>query len=617
MSDDLLVHYNRELLSIRRAAAAFAAEHPRIAGRLRLSEDAVEDPHVGRLIEAFAYLTARVRQKLDDDFPELTDALLGVLYPHYLQPIPSLAILQMELQADQGATHIVPRHTMLDTEPVDGERCRFRTAFEVALHPVAVRSAVLAGRPVAAPEVAAEGAVGAAGCLRLTLETTAPDGEFADIAPQRLRFFLRGQPQLVYPLYELLLNDAVAVAFAAGANDPAPAVLTAAEALAPAGFGAEEGLLPYPPGAHMGLRILSEYFAFPEKFLFVDLLLPPAAALAGKGRSLDVFVYLQRGQPALERSITGAAFALGCTPVANLFPQIAEPIAVDPRVGEWRVVPDSRRPRALEVHTVSRVTAIDGDGRRRPLTALYGTEHGLGADAAPGGGTEDTAPVWWMAQRRGVAEGNAGSEVFLSLSDPALSSASVPERVLQVDTLCLNRNLPERLPFGGGHPHLQTVEPVPAVGALRLLTAPTATLRPGFGDGARWRLISHLVLNHLSLVSDGGAAALKEMLLLYDFRASAETQALIEGILSVSSAFGTARVKDRGNVAFCRGLDITVTFDEAHFSGNGVYLMASVLERFLGLYASVNSFSRLTAKVRGRSGVLRTWPARAGDRILL
>src|SRR5262245_36173306 len=150
MSDDLLAHYNRELLSIRRAAAAFASENPRIAGRLRLSEDAIEDPHVGRLIEAFAYLTARVRQKLDDDFPELTNAMLGILYPHFDKPVPSMSILQMEPKSELQEAYRVPAGTLIDTEAVDGDKCRFRTAFDVTLHPLTVRSATLTGRPITA-----------------------------------------------------------------------------------------------------------------------------------------------------------------------------------------------------------------------------------------------------------------------------------------------------------------------------------------------------------------------------------------------------------------------------------------------------------------------------------
>lgn len=612
MSDNLLVHYNRELSSIRHAAAAFAAENPRIAGRLRLSEDAIEDPHVGRLIEAFAYLTARVRQKIDDDFPELTDALLGILYPHFDKPIPSMSILQMEPKPDLAEAYPVPAGTLVDTEAVDGEACRFRTVFDVTLNPVAVRSATLTGRPIRAPETPR--ALNAAACLRLTLETTQPEGAFAAGAPERLRFFLRGQPQLVYPLYELLLNDAIAVAFAEGAGDPAPIVMDAS-ALQPAGFAENEGMLPYPQRSHVGFRILTEYFALPEKFLFVDLEFPARDALASKaGRTLDVFIYLKRPFPNLERLLNEGAFALGCTPVVNLFPQTAEPIALDQRVTEHRIVPDSRHPRGFEVYSIESVRAVDSTGAQRELQPFYSVTHSVGAPEARFAETHD---AWWLAHRRESEPENPGSETFISMVDPDFRPDLPSGEVLIVETLCLNRNLPERLPFGGGQPRLRPVEPVPMVEGMRLLTAPTPTIRQRNGQGSRWKLISQLSLNHLSLVSDGGLDVLKEILLLYDFRDSAETRTLLDGMISLSSGIGTARVKSRGFTAFCRGVDVTISFDESNFSGNGVFLMATVLERFLGLYASVNSFSRLTALVKGRSGVLKTWPARAGDRTLL
>jgi type VI secretion system protein ImpG len=611
MSDELLVHYNRELLNIRRAAAAFAAENPRIAARLRLSEDAIEDPHVGRLIEAFAYLTARVRQKLDDDFPELTNALLGVLYPHFDKPIPSMSIVQFSPAPDMTEPHVVAAGTLIDTEVVEGDRCRFSTTSQVTLHSLSVRLAALSGRPIMAPETAQ--APNAAACLRLTLELDNPQASFATSAPGSLRFFLRGQPQLVYPLYELMLNDAVAVAFAEGAGDAAPVVLDSS-ALSPGGFGEEEGLLPYSNASHLGFRILTEYFAFPEKFLFVDLALPDRDLLAGKGRTLDVFVYLKRAWPNLERSVTAAAFALGCTPIVNLFPQVAEPILLDQRTAEYHVTPDSRRSRALEIYSIESLQASDADGNSRTLHPFYSLHH-----SGPGAGDtrEKARPAWWLSTRREGDPDNPGGEVFVSIVDLDFHPDAPADEVLAMETLCLNRNRPERLPFGGGHPELRMVEPAPLIKAMRMLTAPTPTVRPLYGQGGRWRLISHLSLNHLSLVSDGGADVLREILTLYDFRDSAETRALIEGIMGLSSRTGTARVRSGGQSVFCRGVDVTATFDETYFSGNGVYLMASVLERFLGLYASVNSFSRLTAMVKGRSEVLKTWPARAGDQVLL
>ena len=607
MNDDLLLNYNRELLNIRRAAANFAAENPRIAARLRLSEDAIEDPHVGRLIEAFAYLTARVRQKLDDDFPELTDALLNVLYPHFEKPIPSMSILQLEPSSDLAEAHVVPRGTLIDTEPVDGEPCRFSTTSEVTLHPVSIRLASLGGRPIVAPDTPK--APNAAACLRLTLELTQPEASFANDAPSNLRFFLRGQPQVVYPLYELLLNDAIAVAFAEGANDPAPVVVDAG-ALSPVGFGDDEGMLPYGPASHTGFRILTEYFAFPEKFLFVDLALPDASALAAKGRTLDVFIYLRKAWPALERSVTSSTFALGCTPIVNLFPQAAEPVMMDRRSVQYRLIPDARRSRALEIYSIGDVHSIDADGRRTDIRPFYGLDHSVAADRSEGGG-------WWLATRTEGDPDNPGSEMEIAIVDLDFQPDTPADSVLEAQTLCLNRDRPERLPFGGGHPLMKMVDPSPLVGGMRMLTAPTATLRNINRQAGRWRLISHLSLNHLSLVSDGGLQALREMLMLYDFRDSAETRSLIEGIIGVSSQMGTARVRGAGQSVFCRGIDVRLTFDESNFSGNGVFLMASVLERFLGLYASVNSFSRLTAAVKGRSEVLRTWPARAGDHVLL
>jgi type VI secretion system protein ImpG len=206
--------------------------------------------------------------------------------------------------------------------------------------------------------------------------------------------------------------------------------------------------------------------------------------------------------------------------------------------------------------------------------------------------------------------------MMLSLVDLDFNPAQQANWTVSVDTTCLNRDLPERLPYGGGR--LQLAGGAAAVERVTFLTAPTPTLRPRYGRHGHWRLISHLTLNHLSLTDAGdGADALREILKLYDFRDSEETRALINGVLSVSSRRGAARVSSEGRAAVCRGMEVTVQFDPAPFSGSGLYLMAAVLERFLALYCSINAFTRLTATVKGRQGVLCTWQPRAGDRVLL
>ncbi|MGH7201271.1 MAG: type VI secretion system baseplate subunit TssF, partial [Planctomycetaceae bacterium] len=271
MTDELLPYYNRELSFIRKMGAEFAAAHPKIAGRLRLGTETAEDPHVSRMIESFALLAARVRHKIEDDFPEITEALLGVLYPHYLAPVPSMAIVQFvldEAEAEAAQGHRIERGRRIETQPIDGNPVRFRTCFPVHLWPVRVKEATLRSHPFTAPRN--RFSTDAAAVLRLVIECDSDQMTFKELELDRLRFFLRGQSQYVAELYETLLNHTLGIAIAAGETDRA-AVLLENDALRPVGFERDEGMLPYPAASLLGYRLLTEFFAFSEKFQFVEL----------------------------------------------------------------------------------------------------------------------------------------------------------------------------------------------------------------------------------------------------------------------------------------------------------------------------------------------------------
>jgi type VI secretion system protein ImpG len=604
MDDALLSFYQRELEYFRTQAGEFADANPKIAGRLRLSQDSFDDPFVARLVQSFALLTARIRTKLDDEFPELTDALLGTLYPHYVAPVPSMAIAQFAAQKDLAGRHTLAAGTEIEAEALGGENCRYRTAYPVELWPVQIAAAGLTGRPLIAP--ANPLAPGAAAILRITLRCRAPEMTFDKLGLDRLRFFLRGgQP---FALYETILNNVVSIALADASNDQAPVILSP-EAIRPVGFGRDEGLLPYPARSFLGYRLLTEYFALPEKFLFIDLTQIERKTRRPCADKLEVFFYLNRTGADLERSVTADTFALGCTPIVNVFRQRAEPITLTHRVPEYRVVADARRPQALEVHTIERVTATRPDGTSAVFEPFYALRHGEQRDR----------PVpYWYAARRPAEGADPGTEVFLALVDLDFDPDVPADWVLSVDTICLNRDLPSRLPFGGGRPYFAPVEGASAVAGIVCLTPPTATLRPAIGRRGQWRLISHLTLNHLSIAEGPDALdALREILRLYDFRDSPETRALIDGISGISSRRSTARTPSPEGIAFARGIDVTVELDPERYDTGGLFLMAAVLDRFLGLYCSINAFTRLTATVKGRPGILRKWPARAGDRTLL
>ena len=604
MSDDLLNHYNRELGALRRLAAEFARAHPNVAGRLRLSENAVEDPHVSRLLEGAALLNARIRQKIDDEFPELTDALLDHLYPHYLAPIPSMAIVELSCQKDLAGSFTVPAHTEIETEPVKGETCRFATTQNVKLWPVAIEDARLLSRPLIAPESRTTGSAVAA--LRLTLRCRAPDQSFANLGIDSLRFFLRGPASITHPLYELMGASTVALAVAESADDP-NALFLRPEALYKAGFGSDEGVLPTPARAAVGYRLLTEYFVFPEKFLFFEVggLRPKTARL---GSTLQLYLFFYRGRPELEKLVGTGCFGINCVPIVNLFPQRAEPIRLTRTQSEYRVVPDVRRPEALEVYSIERVTATSPDGETMTYRPFYSVSHAAGAP---------TESHFWYAARRPNAAGGPALESYLTLVDLDLDPQQPANGVLSGDTQCTNRDLPARLPFGGGHPILRLVKPLAAVTAVTAVTAPTATLRLPNREQGRWRLVSHLLLNHLSVTGGGqGADALKEMLRLYDYRDSPDTRAVIDAIAGIRSQQRTARVPgERG--AVCRGIDIDMLLEDTAGAESGIYLLTAVLERVFALQATINSFTRLSASVRGKPEVTYRWPARAGDRPLL
>ncbi len=608
MADQLLPYFNRELVAIRKLAGEFAEAHPKIAGRLRLSPDTVDDPHVARLLDGVAFLSARVQARLDDEFPELTDTLLGVLYPHYLAPFPSCAIVQFNPKPDLQASVDVPAGFIMDTEAVRGQSCRYRTANDTKLWPVKIEMARMMGLPFTAPVNTMSS--GAVAVLRLVISTLNPEQKLSDLGVDRLRLFLRGSPATSLPLFEAIAGHTISIALADTPNDIAPVIIPKSN-VTQVGFAPEEALLPWPARSFSGFRLLSEYFAFPQKFMFLDIAGLDAKTLVSDKNKFEIFLYLGRSSPELERAVNAENFALGCAPMVNLFNQRCEPISMDHTAIEYRVLPDARRSGVMEVWGITGVREIRADSTTRPWRPFYRLDANAPATGAEGSG-------YYTDVRRAAAATVGGTDTYLAPYDPNFDPAQKSDSVLSVDALCLNRDLPSELPFGGGHPRLTPLNPNAGIVQMACITPPTPTLRPEFRSRGAWRLISHLSLGHLSVTGGAeGAAALKEVLRLYDLRDTAETRAALEALLSVSAAPGTARVPGSRLGSFCRGLDVELEFEPRAFQGAGLFLLSSVLERFLALHATVNSFVRTTIRLRGRTDPEARFPPRAGARELL
>lgn len=645
MTDELLPYYNSELEFLRKAGHEFGEAMPNIASRLRMSGGVTDDPHVERLIQAFAYLNARTRHKLDDDFPEITEAFFNIVFPHYLAPIPSASVVQFTLdsgQADQTDGQPVKRATEVETEimhgqeGLEGETCRFRTAYPIRVWPFRLDKARYKGKPFGAAPSPPRGTVA---MCHVVMKTFVDNVHFAQMKPARLRFHLHGQSRYVYDLYEMLNCNLLGIAIAAAPND-AEAKMLPPTALQRVGFDKEEGLLEYPARSFLGYRLLTEYFAFPQKFLFFDLNLlragdergddpdvtkEPVTAFASLQNECHLYFFFNTHFGDLEPVVDKGTFQLGCTPVVNLFRKRSEPIRLTFSQSEYRIVPDAHRPLANEIYSIDKVVATSPSNEEVEFQPFYSFKHAEDARRQE---------TFWYASRRvaGYAAGKEdhGLECYLRLVDLGFRPSVPHDWTVHVDTLCLNRDLPRRLPFGGGQPRLQVVGK--SLVRAECLTPFTHTCRPELRHGTMWRLISHLTLNHLSLVNNSdGASALREILTLYDYRDSPETKDIIEGLLSVRGERVVGRT-DSAPAGACRGMHVELELDEDKFAGGGIFLFAAVLECFLGLYTSINSFSRVTAYSNRRETELHTfdprpdkankaklhvWPPRPGERVIL
>ncbi len=613
MRDDLLLYYERELTFLRQMGTEFAGRHPKIASRLLIEPDKCEDPHVERMLEAFAFLAARVHLKIDDEFPEITGALLSILYPHYMRPIPSMSVAEFfvdpaQVKPESGLK--LERGAILRSRPLNGVPCKFRTCYDVTFWPVTVTEAEWTTPDRLKPPLKSSEAVAAA---RLTLRC-AEDIVFSKLSLTSLRFYLSGESTLVHSLYELLSNNCVQiVARDATPKSKAQPVWLSPEDLRPAGFCEEDGMLPYPRRSFIGYGLLQEYFCFPQKFFFFDLTGLDRVCAAGFGDTVEIVFLISPFErndrrQTLELGVNAKTFRLGCAPIINLFPQTAEPILLSHRSYEYPVVPDVSRRSAMEIFEINEVISANPQSSEViKYEPFYSFRHG-----------QNRAKIrsfWHSTRRQSSQRDDEGTEVFLSLVDLTGRPVEPDADALTVRCICTNRDLPSRLPFGNELGDFEVESAVPIKRVIALIK-PTDTLRPPVGKDSLWRLVSQLSLNYLSLVGEG-REAFQELLRLYNFTGSTYSEKHIEGLTALDSSRHFARVVSEDGITFARGTQVEMEFDEDQFTGAGVYLFASVIEQFLGMYVSMNSFSQLRVRTRQRKEVLRQWPPRAGRKILM
>lgn len=610
--EDLLPYYERELGFLRSSSRDFAQRYPKIAGRLGLSGETCEDPHVERMIESFALLGARINKKLDDDYPEFTEALFEVLYPHYLRPFPSCSVAQFDaggVAAQLSAPVHIARGAELKSQAVRGVPCRFRSIYDVVLAPLAISNATFvstANAPAAAIVPA-----GVTGRLSLTLDCLGEALTLQTLGLDTLRVYLHGEPSFVAALRDaLFLRTAAAyVETAPGRWDRLPEI-----PVRQVGLADDDALIDFPASSHPAYRLLAEYFVFPEKFNFFDIDLRALRQVTGTARRVTLHLPV-RGLRAdsntarLLEATSADNLRLGCTPVVNLFTQRADPIRLTHTVSSYPVVADARRAYGYEVYSIDRVRQVRQNAQGDSIVEFrpfYSLNHGE---------TREAASHYWTARRNAsVADRSPGYETEMSIVDIDFDPALVQTETLSLDLTCTNRDLPSQLAVGqpGGDLFM---EGGTVARAIRLLRRPTNSHRFQHGRAAHWRLISHLALNHLSLVQSG-LPALKETLRLYDLSHSATATRQIEGLVGLDYKPATHWMPGEPFATFVRGIEIRLTVNEDNFVGTSLHTFVAVINRFFGLYVHANSFVQLVVLSRRNSEEILRCPPCNGNAIL-
>ena len=629
MDPRLLDLYEQELRYFRESSGEFARAYPKIAARLGIDETEVSDPYVERLIEATAFLSARVALKLDAEYPRFTGHLLDIVYPHFLAPTPSMAVLSLEPDLQDGklaAGVTVPRGSALRARQAAGQNtyCELRTAAALQLWPIEVTRAQYFSHAPDLPLMRHPQARAICGGLRIGLRAGA-DLSFAQIAMNDLVLHFGGASDVAWQLHECALGDPVgALVLPMGRGEQARTL--PAGALREVGFENDEALLPQTATGFSGFRLMQEYFAFPERFQFARITgLAPLLAQMPVAE-IELVLLFSRGDAALEKLVSADNVLLHCVPAINLFPKHLDRVSVSEGESEFHLLPDRTRPMDFEVHSV---TGVIGHGALAPNAAAEGVREqrflpfyaafhdARHAHPAYYTTTREPRVLSQMQRREGTRSSHIGSELYLQIVDAQQAPYAEELRQLSVSALCSNRDLPLLLPLGREN-DFECADSHP-VRRVRTVRGPSRPVSPVVERGLGWRVVDHLALNYLSLADSTpaeGAAALREMLTLYATHADASRLAQIRGLLSVRTRALARRLPLGGPIAFGRGLEVRLEIDPHAFHGHSAFLFGAVLARFLARHVELNHFVETVLVAAGQGEIMR-WRPLCGTRPIL
>ena len=585
MDNLTLRYYDAEMRYLREAGKEFAEAFPDRAAQLNLDKPGAQDPYVERLFEGFAFLMGRLREKLDDDLPELTEGLVSLLWPHYLRTIPSLSVVELVPElAQMKRSELVGKGFEVLSQPIGPQRtrCRYTTTQDLTLQPLALESVRLAYEPDGRSLLRLRFACGA-----LT--------DWSQIELSRLPLYLSADAPLASALHHALTLNTQAL-YVRLPEQHERQVLDGH--FAPKGFADEDRLWPKGDSAFSGYQLLLEYFTFREKFMFVTLCGLEHLSISADMPWFELDVVLRDAWPK-ELSVSSEHIRLHAVPVINLFALEADPLTLAPLQTDYLLRPMRLQDGHTEIYSVDQVTSSKNAVRHDYVPfSSFRHKGGMLRDDAPerhfhtrlkraANGLHDT---WLILGGDGFDKDRLRNSESLSLRLTG-THGQLPRKALQstlLDTL------------------VQTTQ---AGLRVRNLCAPSLPCYPPNRDRFHWRVLSHLGSNFLPMLDN--AEVLRGTLALYDWTGSELNRRRLAAIVEVRHY-----VVQRFEKGFLlRGVDIEITLDANGFSGEGdISLFGEMLNRFFALYADIHLYTQLTLILQPTGKCLR-WNENHSQRI--
>lgn len=589
----LIKYYQKELVFLKKGGEIFTKRFPKLARRLGFIDGVTQDPHVERVIESFALLTARIHQRLDEDMPELTEALLSSVAPHFLRTMPSMCIVEFREGAQANGitkTYCIQAGKMLRSRPVEGTSCPFKTVYPVNVSPISLENAFIMMNK---------------DDLKWHLKMDFITWASSELEKTELRFYLNGPGNAVSILYGALCADVESVITSQDGGE----IRLNSDVFKPVGFFNEQSFSSADSMISPVHTLLQEYFFFPEQFHFIDLDLPFALELKGKKKFTVDVIFKQKTSNknfhAIEKMVDKNFFKLNCTPAINIFHCRAEPFALSDKHAEYAVIPDVRRQGEMEVLSIKEVTLHKknaNNSEKHVIPPLFGMRNERGGEAK----------IYWQCLRRRTGNENSESlSCYLSFSDRTLIKDRPEGDIIIADILCTNHHIPSRMNNGSPEGDFECDLPFAGFKVTALHQPCSPTYAPS-DSNLRWQLISQFSLNQIQLNGQHGVQRLRDTLRLYNRGAESPLLRLMDGLQHVESKPITTRLQAHDPRTLARGISVTLTFSKETAEEPEYYFLCSLLDHYLGLFAPVNSFTRLTTCVEEGGNVQLLWPVRAG-----